>query len=244
MTICMSLKNTVKWNKPNKRVYTVWVLTLCEALDRKNRSVIAIRTVVGLGWGASKGTQRKFLGWWECAVYQLGWGSHEWMHLSKRIKLYSRNLHLLYVNYVSIKCAFKRRKFLSALPPPPLPFPEETTIKRLCALLCVCAHRCSQRNVVVVILLGRSVYVNGSILWVSSAPCFGERVLMVLVELPRSFSSCGSRWQQQRVAAEGPGPGARLPGFVNLALPLTRHVTLLCPSFLISKMGAKVVPVS
>lgn len=73
---------------------------------------------------------------------------------------------LLYVNYISIKCVLKRRKFLSILPPPRLPLPEETTLNRLYVLLDqLCPHRCSERNVVVVILLGRSVYVNGSILY-------------------------------------------------------------------------------
>lgn len=188
----MSLKNIVKWNKPDKRVHSVW-FSLCEILHRQNHSAIAIRTVVALGWVDSKGTQQKCPGWWKCFVHQLGWGSHEWMHLSKHIKLDSKNLHFVICELHLNKMCIEKEKIPFNTSPPRLPLPEETTLNRLYALLDqLCPHRCSQRNIVVVILLGRSVYVNGSILWVSSAPCFGERVLTVLVELPRSFNSCGA----------------------------------------------------
>ena len=60
----------------------------------------------------------------------------EWMHLTKLIKLHTKNLcGFLYVNYTSVEvCITKRRKF-SSLPPPLLPFPEETTGNSLCVFV-------------------------------------------------------------------------------------------------------------
>lgn len=65
------------------------------------------------------------------------------MHLSKLIKLPSKNLCiLLYVNYISIK----KRRFLSTLLPPLLPFPEETLLTACVSSRPLSAHRHTEKH--------------------------------------------------------------------------------------------------